>query len=149
MRFGNLFKYWTYRLFAPGKVLREKYTAFKSLLNHDKRAHDLMAELEEIYYQRKKRDFSAVRRLCADLSDQVAGIVDNMARICPGDHPDLLSFFNKIDAYIRFMAVPQPPDATPPYVLDLNQKSYHLFVKTRALILRSNTGRNRKLDRFF
>jgi pyruvate,water dikinase len=116
---GNLFKYWTYQLFAPGKVLKDKYTAFKSLLDHDKHAHDLMAELEDIYYQHQKRDFSAVRRLCTDLTNQVAGMVDDMARICPGDHPDLLSFFKKIDAYIRFMADPQPSDAAPPYVLDL------------------------------
>ena len=120
---GNLFKYWTYQLFAPGKVLKDKYTAFKSLLDHDKHAHDLMAELEDIYYHHQKRDFSAVRRLSTELTNQVAGIVDDMARICPADHPDLLSFFKKIDAYIRFMAVPQPPDPTPPYVLDLNEVS--------------------------
>ena len=118
---GNLFKYWTYQLFAPGKVLKDKYTAFKSLLDHDKHAHDLMAELEDIYYHHQKRDFSAVRRLSTELTNQVAGIVDDMARICPGDHPDLLSFFKKIDAYIRFMADPQPSDATPPYVLDLDE----------------------------
>jgi len=119
MLYGNLFKYWTYQLFAPGKVLKDKYAAFKSLLYHDKRAHDLMAELEEIYYQRQKRDFCAVERLCADLTGHVASIVDDMARICPADHPDLLSFFNKINTYIRFMAVPQTPVATPPYVKDL------------------------------
>ena len=116
---GNLFKYWTYQVFAPGKVLKDKYTAFKSLLSHDKRAHELMAELEEIYYQQQKRDFSTVERLCVTLSEHVAGIVGEMARICPGDHPDLLSFFKKIDAYIRFMAVPQIPVTTPPYVIDL------------------------------
>jgi len=116
---GNLFKYWTYQLFAPGKLLREKYAAFKSLLDHDKRAHDLMAQLEEIYYQRRKLDFSAVQKLCAGLTDQVAGIVGAIARISPGDYPDLRSFFNKIDAYIRFMADPQLPDAAPPYVMDL------------------------------
>ena len=116
---GNLFKYWTYQLFAPGKVLKDKYAAFKSLLAHDKRAHELMAELEEIYYQSKKMDFSAVEILCADLTIHVAGIVDDMARICPGDHPDLLSFYKKIDAYVRFMAGPQMPASTPPYVVDL------------------------------
>ena len=119
MLFNNLFKYWTYQLLAPGKVLKEKYAAFKSLLDHDKRAHELMAELEEIYYQSQKRDFSAVQRLCADLSGRVAGIVDDMGRICPGDYPDLLSFFRKIDAYIRFMTEPQTPASTPPYTMDL------------------------------
>ena len=116
---GNLFKYWTYQLFAPGKALKDKYAAFKSLLAHDKRAHELMAELEEIYYQSKKMDFSAVEILCTDLTRHVAGIVDDMARVCPGDYPDLLSFYKKIDAYVRFMAGPQMPASTPPYVVDL------------------------------
>lgn len=116
---GNLFKYWTYQVFAPGKVLKDKYAAFKSLLSHDKRAHEIMAEIEEIYYQHQKKDFSAVQRLCTALTGEVAGIVDDMSLICPGDHPDLLSFFKKIDAYIRFMAVPETPVTTSPHVIDL------------------------------
>ena len=49
MLLGNLFKYWTYQLFSPEAVLKDKYAAFKSLLTHDKLSHELMAELEEIY----------------------------------------------------------------------------------------------------
>jgi len=137
MLMGNLFKYWADQLFSPGKVLKETYAAFKSLLAHDKRAHELMAELEEIYYQSKKMDFSAVEKLCADLTMHVAGIVDDMARICPGDYPDLLSFFKKIDAYIRFMAGPQIPVSTPPYVVDLAETgpSDHRLVGGKALNL--------------
>ena len=118
---GNLFKYWTYQLFAPGKALKDKYTAFKSLLAHDKRAHDLMAELEEIYYQSKKVDFSVVEGLCTDLTEHVAGIVDDMACLCPGDYPDLLSFFKKINAYIRFMTDQQTSVTVPPYAVGLTE----------------------------
>ncbi len=60
MMIVNLFRYWTYRLFSPGTVLKEKYAAFKSLLTHDKHSHELMAELEDIYYNHKKRDFSTI-----------------------------------------------------------------------------------------
>jgi len=38
----NLFKYLTYQVFAPGTLLREKYEAYKSLLDYDRRAHELM-----------------------------------------------------------------------------------------------------------
>lgn len=60
MLLKNLFKYWTFQIFAPGNLVREKYEAFKSLLNHDKRAHELMAELEEVYYSQIAVDLSVI-----------------------------------------------------------------------------------------
>ena len=48
MLLKSLFKHWTYQVFSPGTVLREKYEAFKLLLENDKCAHEVMAELEEI-----------------------------------------------------------------------------------------------------
>ena len=60
MLITNLFKHWTYQLFTPGTVLRKKYEAFKSLLMHDKRAHEFMAELEEIYYNQTKVDLKVI-----------------------------------------------------------------------------------------
>jgi pyruvate, water dikinase len=119
MMIGNLFKYWTYRLFSPGTVLKEKYAAFKSLLTHDKRSHELMAELEDIYYNQKKRDFSAIVRLCTDLSRHVSKIVDDISRVCPESYPDLLFFYKKIDGYIRYMTTPDGGSTTRPYVLKL------------------------------
>jgi len=119
MLITNLFKYWTYQLFAPGTVLKEKYAAFKSLLTHDKRAHELMAELEEIYYHQRKMDFSAIESLCADLSRHVAGIVNDLSKVCPGCYPDLLLFYNKINAYIRFMTRPNRASSGPPFIISL------------------------------
>ncbi|MBW2176901.1 MAG: hypothetical protein JRH03_08140 [Deltaproteobacteria bacterium] len=144
MLISNLFKYWTYQFFSPGTVLKEKYAAFKSLLTHNKRAHELMAELEEIYYHRQKKDFSVIEKLCTELSRNVAGIVDNLSKVCPACYPDLLSFYNKIDAYIRFMTKPERVVNTPPYVLGLNKIDLHvdpLLVGGKALnlgIVRNN-----------
>lgn len=101
--------------------MKEKYNAFKSLLTHDKHAHERMAELEEIYYQRRKTDFSAVLKLFESLSKEVAGIVEDISRICPLCHPDLLYFYKKIDAYIRHVAIPEEAVATPPYALKLEE----------------------------
>ena len=33
----NLFKHWTYQVFTPGTVLKEKYEAFKLVLINDKK----------------------------------------------------------------------------------------------------------------
>jgi len=84
-----LFKYWGYQLFSPSVVLREKYEGFKSLLSHDKRAHELMAELEEIYYNQLRVDFSVVEKLCDELSRCVSRIVDDLFRVCPSRYSDL------------------------------------------------------------
>jgi len=121
MMIGNLFRHWTYRLFSPGTLLKEKYAAFKSLLAHDKRAHEVMAELEEIYYRRKKRDFSVIVKLCTDLSRHVSGIVEDLSRVCPPHSADLLFFYKKIDSYIRHMTTPDKTTTTPPYVLRLEE----------------------------
>ena len=60
MLIKNLFRYWTYQLFSPETVLKEKYEAFKALLAHDKAAHEHLAALEDLYYHHKRYDFQAV-----------------------------------------------------------------------------------------
>jgi pyruvate,water dikinase len=103
MLIKNLFKYWSYQLFSPSTVLREKYDGFKSLLSNDKRAHELMAELEEIYYNQLRVDFSVIDNLCDQLSRCVSRIVEDLHKVCPSRYSDLRLFYNKIDTYIRFM----------------------------------------------
>jgi len=74
MQLNTLFKYWTYRLFAPGVVLRETYEAFRELLVFDNRSHELMADLEALYYQGIKEDFCRISHRYDHLSDSVNGI---------------------------------------------------------------------------
>lgn len=50
----QLFKHWANFISPQGTVLRGKYEAFKQLLESDKRSYELVAELEDIYYQQKK-----------------------------------------------------------------------------------------------
>jgi pyruvate, water dikinase len=121
MLITNLFKYWTAQIFSPSTALRKKYVAFKSLLAHDKRAHELMAELEDIYYHQQKRDFNAIVKLSSALSRLVAGIVEDLSKVCPARYPDLRLFYKKIDAYIRHMIIPESPPTSPPYVLPLEK----------------------------
>ncbi|MFC1877197.1 PEP/pyruvate-binding domain-containing protein [Thermodesulfobacteriota bacterium] len=102
-------------------MLKKKYTAFKSLLTHDKHSHELMAELEEIYYNHQKMDFSAIEKLCSELSLQVAEIVDDLSKVCPTCYPDLLYYHKKIDSYIRFMTTPKGAVVSPPYAIRLDE----------------------------
>jgi len=120
MLIANLFKYWTDQIFSPSKALKEKYAAFKSLLAHDKRAHELMAALEEIYYRGQKKDFNTVIVLCSSLSEHVAQIVRELARVCPGKFAELTLLYKKIDAYIRHMIAADNSETTPPHVVDLS-----------------------------
>ncbi len=95
MLLKNLFRYWTYQVFSPDTVLREKYEAFKSLLAHDKIAHEIMAELEEIYYNQERVDFQLITDKYNQLAEHVAGIINNLARMSPSRYLDLKTYFKK------------------------------------------------------
>jgi pyruvate,water dikinase len=133
----NLFKHWTYQVFAPGTVLREKYEAFKSLLRHDKRAHELMAELEEIYYDQTKVDFKVIEEKYDRLARCVSGIVENLAIMCPSRYLDLRDYFKKFDFYIRFMLAPPEFGFSPPFTIPLKEipPDGHTLVGGKALNL--------------
>ena len=105
MLIKNLFKYWTYQVFPPGAVLREKYEAFKSLLEHNKRAHELMAELEEIYHDQIKVDFSVIEKKYDIFSQSVRQILENLRRMTPSRYLDLMAYYKKFDFYIRFILI--------------------------------------------
>jgi pyruvate,water dikinase len=123
MLLKNLFRYWTYQIFSPGTVLREKYEAFKSLLTHDKDAHEIMAELEEIYYNQERVDFQLITDKYNRLSESVVGIIDDLAKMCPSRYLDLRAYYKKFDSYIRFILAPPDYDSSPPYTFLLNEIS--------------------------
>jgi len=117
----NLFKYWAYQVFTPGTVLREKYEAFKSLLKHDKCSHELMAELEEIYHNKTKVDFKVIEEKYNGFSHCVSGMVQDLARMCPGRYLDLKDYFKKFNFYVRFMLAPPEFDFSPPFTIPLSK----------------------------
>jgi pyruvate,water dikinase len=120
MLVNALFKYWTYRLFAPGVVLRATYDAFRELLVFDSRSHELMAELEELYYQGKKEDFCRIAARYDALSTSVGGMVESLERMAPGSFVTLREYFRKFDFYSRFLLAPPALGFGPPFVLPLS-----------------------------
>ena len=98
MLLNNLFKYWTYQIFAPGTVVRAKYEAFKSLLEVDKQAHEQMAALEEIYYRQIPVDFTVIESKYDSFSQSVADIVANLAKVCSTRYADLQRHCQRFNA---------------------------------------------------
>ena len=119
MLLKSLFKHWTYQVFSPGTVLREKYEAFKLLLENDKCAHEVMAELEEIYHNQIKVDFKFIEAKYEQLSACVLQIIDNLLKMCPTRYHSLKDYFKKFDSYIHFMLAPPEYDFAPPFTYSL------------------------------
>jgi len=119
----SLFRHWTYQIFAPGTLLREKYEAFKVLLEHDKRAHERLAELEEIRHGGALADISKVARLYSELSQAVREIVANLRKMAPPRHLDLEDYYRKFDFYVRFVLFGAEYDFSPPFVRLLSEVS--------------------------
>ncbi len=116
----NLFKHWTLQVFQPKALIKEKYHSFQALLENDKRAHELMAELEEIYYDQVPRDFTDIENKYAQFSDAVGGMVRDLLQICPGKFASLASIHKKFDDYVRFLLASDPVATNPPFVVALS-----------------------------
>ncbi len=123
MPIKNLFRYWTFQVFSPGTVLREKYESFKALLEYDKVAHELMADLEDIYHTQKKCDFQAVVKTYDQFSAAVLQMVEELLKMCPSNYWSLKAYYKKFDFYIRFMLAPPEFDFSPPFIIEFNKIS--------------------------
>ncbi len=110
-------------MFSPGTVLREKYEAFKKLLEYDKKAHEFMAELEDIFYNQKKNDFQTVVKTYDQFAASAYGMVEELLKMCPSNYWSLKDYFKKFDFYIRFMLAPPDFDFSPPFTIEFNKIS--------------------------
>lgn len=119
MQVKQLFKHWTYQVFAPGTLLRRKYEAFKSLLRHDARALELIADLEELFYGEKLADRQRANWLAARLAESVKVMTGQLVEMNPTRYMDLPEYFRKIDFYVRMALELDQPEVGPPYILSL------------------------------
>lgn len=119
MSVKELFRRWTYQLFAPGVLLREKYNAFKELLRLDNRCLERVAELEELVDGPPKADFARVAQLCRGMGQDATALVEQLAALCPGRWPELADYVRKVEFYARLALDLPDPDISPPYLLPL------------------------------
>lgn len=112
-------KYLARSALAADREFKDRYQAFGSLLEHDRQAHELMAEVEDHYYRRLPLDINRLERLYSRLAEHVSGLVRDLTRIDPFNHRDLPQYFEILNNFSRFILKPPVIDLAPPYVLDL------------------------------
>ncbi len=121
MHITQLFKHWTYQVFAPGTLLRRKYEAFKSLLRHDAIALELIADLEELFYGETLADRQRANHLASQLSEAVNTMAGQLVEMNPTGYMELPEYFRKIDFYVRMALELDQPEVGPPYILTLEE----------------------------
>lgn len=119
MQLTQLFKHWTYQVFAPGTLLRRKYEAFKSLLKNDAIALERIADLEELFYGQTLADRARANQLASELSAAVKTMAGQLVEMNPTRYMDLPDYFRKIDFYVRMAMELDQPEVGPPYILSL------------------------------
>ncbi|NDV18296.1 pyruvate, water dikinase [Pseudodesulfovibrio sp. JC047] len=138
MYFKQLFKHWTYQVFAPGTLLRRKYEAFKSLLAQDAIALELIADLEEMFYGKRLADRQRAVWMTNQLSNAVGTMAGQLMEMNPTRYMDLPEYFRKIDFYVRMGMELEQPEVGPPYILSLEEAaSFPLLAGGKA----ANLGR--------
>ena len=121
MYLKQLFKHWTYQVFAPGTLLRRKYEAFKSLLAQDAIALELIADLEELFYGKRLADRQRAVWMTNQLSNAVGTMAGQLMEMNPTRYMDLPEYFRKIDFYVRMGMELEQPEVGPPYILSLEE----------------------------
>jgi len=121
MDFKELFKHWTYQVFAPGTVLRRKYESFKNLLEIDRACLERIAELEEIHYGGTPVDWARVNQLVRELLSQSDFLVRELLAMSPGNYLDLPDYRNKISFYLTMVSEPQEFEFAPPFAMSYEE----------------------------
>jgi pyruvate, water dikinase len=110
-----------YQFLLPGRFIHEKYQAFKNLLAYDRTSHELIAELESIYYDQKKVDFCAVVQKYGKLSQSTFDIINCLQAMAPLSYRNLGRIFKEIDAIIQRQLTPLRTESSTPFVLAIDE----------------------------
>lgn len=121
MQLNSLFKHWSYRILAPGTLLREKYEALKQLLSYNIVCHEQMAEFQDLLHDEHREDMARIRKRFADFSNDVAGMIKALETMDPGTYSSLKSYHKKFDFYTRFLLASPRIDFSPPFVVGLKK----------------------------
>ncbi|MHB9074481.1 MAG: PEP/pyruvate-binding domain-containing protein [Desulfobaccales bacterium] len=119
MYLRRLFKYWTLQIFAPGKLLRLKYEAFKELLRHDKKSLELITDLEELLHQEVQVDWARVESLMRALRWSVGSLIRALIAMQPAAYHDLEDQFYRLESSLLDAVALPELDCRPPYTLTL------------------------------
>ena len=121
MAFFNFLRSLVLRVFCPVSGIRERYAAFKDLLEFDHICHSRMARIEMIHYDRKPVDFCAVKMACEEMSHALESMVDRLEVMAPRRYPNLRDSVAGINEEIRRFLTVESVETGPPYVLMLDE----------------------------
>ncbi|MFQ3573464.1 MAG: PEP/pyruvate-binding domain-containing protein [Thermodesulfovibrionales bacterium] len=82
------------------KTISEKYRFFRTLLNHNKRALGIIAEMEQLYYSGKPFTLNHIRIFYEELLESVTGVVICLEKMTGKSYNDLLSRISEIDSLV-------------------------------------------------
>ncbi|MBM4284078.1 MAG: pyruvate kinase [Deltaproteobacteria bacterium] len=119
MNLRQLFTYWTLQVFAPGKLLRLKYLAFKDLLRHDKKSLELITDLEELLHRNATVDWARVESLLRALLWSVESLLRALTALQPTAYQDLEERFRQLESSLPAAVSLPEMDCRPPYTLTL------------------------------
>jgi pyruvate,water dikinase len=109
------------RAFFPETLIREKYTAFKELLEWDHVSHGLMARLERIYHDAKPEDFCTVSATYGELVHALSGMVQALITMAPFSYKSLPEILYRIDSQVRSHLGVGNTETSLPLVLALDE----------------------------
>ncbi len=115
----NILKQFSEQLISPDLFIRKRYATFQKLLERDRRCHDLLAELEDIYYNARPVDINRIRALYSDFSADVLKMVTGLYTLAPGKYKNLIDYYKKFDFYARFALAPPKCTTAPPFILPI------------------------------
>ena len=121
MAINSLVKHWSYRIIAPGTLLRQQYVFLRKLLHYDVTCHKQMADLQEMFSGTRISDFAAIRKEFNEFSENIKGMVEAINAMVPGKYSSLKNYHKKFDFYCRFLLAPAKTDNRPPYTLTLDK----------------------------
>lgn len=96
-----------------------KYKFFRELLDHNRRALALMADLEETYYSNRPLTSQQIMAHCDTLQEEVAAIIECLKQLSGKNRPMLSSVLTSIQRSVRDDLAPKFRHATDSHVLHL------------------------------
>lgn len=119
----GLLQRWYTRILAPDLHQRQTYDSFRKLLQYDSQCHELIADLQDLYYKDRPVEWLHIIACYEQLYDAANGMVTSLNEVANRGEQELFVFLKKIDNYIRFLLAAETQALTNKLVSWLDDKS--------------------------